>query len=156
MGRHRLEERLSRCLLSDSLLQEGGGNDGLYMKTSFSQGDAKVFICNWYHDISVIIGHYSIFIIPHFPKKIDWWVRVFFWTIWRDWKVTKICRAKRNREVLDFSKKSTFRYVQIILNILLQGIFLLRKKYLIFRVLSVMSSYLRKRTMKECQGEKGQ
>ena len=69
MGRHRLGERLSRCLLSDTLLQEGGGNDGLYMKTSFSQGDAKVFICNWYHDISVIIGHYSIFIIPHFPKN---------------------------------------------------------------------------------------
>ena len=155
MGRHRLEERLSRCLLSDSLLQEGGGNDGLYMKTSFSQGDAKVFICNWYHDISVIIGHYSIFIIPHFPKN-RLMGQSLFSTIWRDLKVTKICRAKRNREVLDFSKKSTFRYVQIILNILLQGIFLLRKKYLIFQVLSVMSSYLRKRTMKECQGEKGQ
>ena len=151
MGRHRLEERLSRCLLSDRLLQEGGGNDGLYMKTSFSQGDAKVFIYNWYHDISVINGHNSIFILPHFPKN-----RLMGQRRWEDLKVTKMCRAKRNREVLDFSKKSTFRYVQIILNILLQGIFLLRKKYLIFQVLSVMSWYLRKRTMKECQGEKGQ
>ena len=100
------------------------------MKTTFIQETAKVFIKSIFslprheswltidltHDtrsFSIVSNDKKVAKIVSNVKKVAKIVsniKKVTKIVSNDKKVTKTCRAKRNREVLDFSKKSSFRW----------------------------------------------